>query len=1132
MSATTLLKRRSVSNSNPELKPIPGPKRILCQCHRDESILIENVALPLLGNLFDFDFNNLTKSLGELGKIHGPIYSLTFGASTEIMVTSREIAHELCDESRFCKLPGGALDKMKEVVGDGLFTAETSNPKWAIAHRIVTPLFGTMRIRGMFDDMKDICEQMCLRWARFGPDEPLNVCDNMTKLTLDTIALCTIDYRFNSFYRENGATHPFAAAVVDVMTESFTQSNLPDFVNNYVRFRAMAKYKRQAAELRRQTEELIAARRQNPVDRDDLLNAMLNAKDPRTGDGLSPESIVDNLLTFLIAGHETTSSLLSFCFYYLLENPDVLRKVQQEVDTVVGSDTFTVEHLSNMPYLEAVLRETLRLRDPGPGFYVKPLKDDVVAGKYAVKKDQPLFIVFDSVHRDESTYGADADEFCPERMLKDSFDKLPPCAWKPFGNGVRACVGRPFAMQQAMLAVAMVVHKFDLIKDESYTLRYHVTMTVRPVGFNMKVRIRQGQRATDLAMGLHQGHGPEASAAAGRPFLKRLASEANDDKGNESKMVVLYASNSGSCEALAYRLAAEATERGFGIRAVDIVNNAVDRMPVGIPVIIITASYNGEPADDAEEFVTWLKSLETNRLNGVKFTVFGNGHRDWANTLFAVPRLIDSELSRCGAQRITPMGVSDTCDSNDPFSDFERWIDEKLFQTLGTPHGLSVMKNGDGAGPREALQVSLGQPPRVTMRKGYVRAIVTEAHSLSNPGVPEKRHLELLLPKDFNYKAGDHVYVLPRNNSRDVVRALNFFGLGEDTLITIRNTARKLSLGLPLDAPIGATDLLGAYVELGRTATLKNLHTLIDAAGHESRNRTKASLLSLAASDTFKAEIQDKNVSILDLLERFPDIDLSLSSFLSMLVQLRPRAYSFSSAPDWKPGHATLTYTVVDFADYRTQEMNGDSKGKAAGSDMVVHRQGLASGYLSSLGPGNSLYVSLHSASPYFCLPKNNSLPVIMVGAGTGLAPFRAFLQERRLAAEDSKSKLGPALLFFGCRGPGLDSLYSIEMEAYEAMGIVQMRRAYSRDPSATGAQGCRYVTEKLERCRDEIVRLWVAGAKVLVCGGKKMANDVQEVLGPMLLETDQNRGETAVKTVVEWRAGLDKGRYVEEVYV
>ncbi|KAF5962768.1 Fum6p, partial [Fusarium bulbicola] len=1107
MSVTGKLTRRSVSTSNPELRPIPGPK-----------------PLPLLGNLLDFDFNNLTKSLGELGKIHGPIYSITFGASTEIMVTSRKIAQELCDETRFCKLPGGALDKIKQVVGDGLFTAETSNPKWAIAHRIVTPLFGTMRIRGMFDDMKDICEQMCLRWARFGPDEPLNVCDNMTKLTLDTIALCTIDYRFNSFYRENGSTNPFAEAVVDVMTESFDQSNLPDFVNNYVRFRSMAKFKRQAAELRRQTEDLIAARRQNPVDRDDLLNAMLSAKDPKTGQGLGPESIVDNLLTFLIAGHETTSSLLSFCFYYLLENPDVLRKVQQEVDTVLGSDTITVDHLSNMPYLEAVLRETLRLRDPGPGFYVKPLRDDVVAGKYAVKKDQPLFIVFDSVHRDESTYGADADEFCPERMLKDSFDKLPPCAWKPFGNGVRACVGRPFAMQQAMLAVAMVVHKFDLIKDESYTLKYHVTMTVRPVGFTMKVRIRQGQRATDLAMGLYQGYSQEASAAASRPSFKRLSSNANgDDPDYKSQIVILYASNLRSCEALAGRLAAEATERGFGIRAVDIVNNAIDRVPVGSPVIIITASYNGEPADDAQEFVPWLKSLESGRLNGVKFAVFGNGHRDWANTLFAVPRLIDSELARCGAERVSLMGVSDTCDSNDPFSDFERWIDEKLFPKLEIPNGPGEIKNGDKAVPRQQLQVSLGQPPRITMRKGYVRAIVTKARSLSSPGVPEKRHLELLLPKEFSYKAGDHVYILPRNNSRDVVRALNYFGLGEDTLITIRNTARKLSLGLPLDTPIGATDLLAAYVELGRTASLKNLYTLVDAAGHESRNGSRATLLSLTASERFKAEIQDKHVSILDLLERFPDIDLSLSSFLSMLVQIRPRAYSFSSAPDWKPGHATLTYTVVNFANSATQGINGTSKSEAVGEGMVVHRQGLASSYLSSLAPGTSLYISLHSASPYFCLQKNTSLPVIMVGAGTGLAPFRAFLQERRLAAEVSKQRLGLALLFFGCRGPRLDSLYSVELESYEAMGIVKVRRAYSRDPSAQDAQGCKYVADRLGKCRDEVARLWTDGAQILVCGGKKMANDVLEVLGPILLETDQNRGETTAKTVVEWKARLDK---------
>lgn len=374
-----------------------------------------------------------------------------FGSSREVMVVGRKVAEELCDETRFCKLPGGAIGRMRRVVGHGLFTAETADPRWASAHRVITPLFGPMRIRAMMEDMKDICEQMCLRWARFGPDTPIDVCPDMTKLTLDTIALCTVDYRFNSFYKVQGVEDPFAEAVVNLMTEALVQSNLPDWVNNWVRFRSMNKFNRQADELRHAIQQLIQARRDNPVDRDDLLNAMLTHPDPKTGQRLSDESVVDNLLTFFIAGHETTSSLLSFCFYYLLEHPDVLRKAQAEVDAVVGDNSMAVEHLQKLPYLEAIVRETLRLRDPGPGFYVKPLRDDVLAGKYPVKKDQPIFIVFDSVHRDQEVYGDDADEFRPERMSQDKFDKLPPCAWKPFGNGMRACIGRPFALQQAML---------------------------------------------------------------------------------------------------------------------------------------------------------------------------------------------------------------------------------------------------------------------------------------------------------------------------------------------------------------------------------------------------------------------------------------------------------------------------------------------------------------------------------------------------------------------------------------------------------------------------------------------------------------------------------------------------------
>lgn len=382
---------------------------------------------------------------------------INYGSHRNAVVVSRKVAEELCNEACFCKLPGGAIDRKRRVVGHGLFAAETADPRWESAHRVIAPLFGPARIRGMMDDMRDVCEQTCLRWACFEADVPIEICSEMTKLTLDTIALSAVDYRFNNFYRPRGVEDPFAEAVSDLMTEFLLQNNLLDLINNWVRFRAMTKFNRRADQLRHVIEEFIETRRKNPVNRNDLLNAMLSHADPNTGKCLSDESVVDNLLTFFIAGQVTTSSLLSFCFYYLLEHPAILEKARAKIDTIIGNSSIMPDNMQKLPYLESVIRETLRLRDPGPGFFVKPFQDDVLAEKYFVKKDQSIFIVFDSVHRDPDVYRDEADEFRPERMSQEKFDKLPPCAWKPFGNGMRACNGRSFAMQQAMMVSEFVL---------------------------------------------------------------------------------------------------------------------------------------------------------------------------------------------------------------------------------------------------------------------------------------------------------------------------------------------------------------------------------------------------------------------------------------------------------------------------------------------------------------------------------------------------------------------------------------------------------------------------------------------------------------------------------------------------
>jgi cytochrome P450/NADPH-cytochrome P450 reductase len=202
----------------------------------------------------------------------------------------------------------------------------------------------------MFDEMHDIATQMALKFARYGPNTPIPASDDFTRLALDTLSLCSMGFRFNSFYTKE--LHPFIEAMAGFLVESGKRPSrvLPSwFYRN-----DDAKYWNDIEILRQTAQEVLDARKKNPDDRKDLLNAMLKGVDSKTGKHMSDSSIIDNLITFLIAGHETTSGTLSFAFYRLLKNPDVYQKAQKEVDEVVGKGPITVDHLSKVPYITAV----------------------------------------------------------------------------------------------------------------------------------------------------------------------------------------------------------------------------------------------------------------------------------------------------------------------------------------------------------------------------------------------------------------------------------------------------------------------------------------------------------------------------------------------------------------------------------------------------------------------------------------------------------------------------------------------------------------------------------------------------------------------------------------------------------
>ena len=156
---------------------------------------------PIIGHLLEATGPTPVQRMMDLARTYGPVYWLEAFGEGAFVISSQALVDEVCNEGRFKKCVHSTLVELRALGGDGLFTAFDDEPNWGKAHRILMPAFGPLGVRSMFDKMLDIAEQMLVRWERFGTDAPVDVSDNMTRLTLDTIALCAFDARLNSFYK-------------------------------------------------------------------------------------------------------------------------------------------------------------------------------------------------------------------------------------------------------------------------------------------------------------------------------------------------------------------------------------------------------------------------------------------------------------------------------------------------------------------------------------------------------------------------------------------------------------------------------------------------------------------------------------------------------------------------------------------------------------------------------------------------------------------------------------------------------------------------------------------------------------------------------------------------------------------
>jgi len=346
-------------------------------------------------------------------------------------------------------------------------------------------------------------------------------------------------------------------------------------------------------------------------------------------------------------------------------------------------------------------------------------------------------------------------------------------------------------------------------------------------------------------------------------------------------------------------------------------------------------------------------------------------------------------------------------------------------------------------------------------------------------------------------------------NPPEVVdRTLRRFGLPYDAQIVI-HAGPGVQTFFPTDQPVAVGELLASYVELAQPATRRQIEQL---AVSSPASPDKRALEALIADDTaYQTTILDKRISVLDLLEQYRACSLPFASFIQMLSPLKPRQYSISSSPLWSADHCTLTVAVVQ---------------APALSGQGTYR-GAASTYLAETRPGARIAVTVRPSQAAFHPREALETPVIMVCAGSGIAPFRGFLQERAIRAGQAQGVTpAPALLFFGCDHPEVDFLYQDELETWEQQGLVSVRPAFAYAPEIGG----KFVQDRLWRDRADVVDLVRHGAILYVCGdGRHMAPAVHETCVRIYQEATASTQAAAEAWMTEMER--EHGRYVADVF-
>ena len=556
------------------------------------------------------------------------------------------------------------------------------------------------------------------------------------------------------------------------------------------------------------------------------------------------------------------------------------------------------------------------------------------------------------------------------------------------------------------------------------------------------------------------------------------------------QFTVLFASQTGTAEGLAKKLARAARQKGFEASARDLGTLDIAALAaLGHVALVASTHGEGEPPDGARGFAALLDQASGTPLSGLSFAVLALGDRNYTH-FCKFGAYLDARISELGASRLLDRIECDG-EADQPFARFrDAFLDavEKAAppgeppvatsSSFGAmPANVAFLQEADEDGREQAVVWSKDRP---------FPARILENRNLNHPGSEvETRHVVLSLAgSGLHFRPGDALGIVPENPPAAVEDVLAASGLNGAATVKLRDgsdmtLARALTQSLAIGKLAPPTVL-----KFQALANSDRLARLLDPDNSEELDRYLWGR------------------EIIDLLLEFPGVVTSADDLAALLPKLTPRLYSISCSEDVHPEEAHITVSLVRYA----------SRGRM--------RKGVASNFLAGGGDVTGFVPVYVHENARFRLPEDNSRAIVMIGPGTGIAPFRAFLQQR--SANEAK---GPAWLFFGHRRLAYDFLYREELEAFlEAGTLSRLDTAFSRD----GPEKV-YVQNRILESGRELWTWVCAGAHLYVCGdASRMARDVDRALQTVLMKHGRL---SEAKAKLELQALAAERRYCRDVY-